>query len=262
MEENGPIIHVLDRKVALRQPAEGFRTSLDSVFLAAACPAADGERVLDMGCGVGGAAFCVLARVPGAHLTGVDIEPDFIAMAKENITLNGREGRADFFLSDIRDFQPSARFDHVICNPPYLESGAYTVSPKAQKAVALGHTDKDIALRDWIDAGFRHVKPAGSLTVIHRADMIDRILQEAGGKFGAAEIFPLWPRAGEAAKRVIVRLLKERKSPAIIHAGLILHGPDGRYTDDAESVLRGMRPIMDHRHTADRRKENAERKRK
>lgn len=228
-------IHVLDKRVRLLQPTAGFRTSLDSVMLAAACPARTGERVLDMGCGVGGAAFCVLERVPGCLVSGVDVQADYVALAERNIALNGREGSAGFVHADIRDYAPEHRFDHVVCNPPYLEEGKHTPSPDAGRAAANGGME----VRDWIDAGFRLLKSGGSLTLIHRADALDRIMQALGKRFGAVETIPLWPRGGETAKRMIVRAVKDRKSPATLHAGIVLHNKDGSYTEEAEAVLRG-----------------------
>lgn len=233
-------IYVLDRAVRLLQPADGgFRTSLDSVFLASACPAGPGDRVLDMGCGVGGAAFCLLRRVPQTHVTGVELQADYAALAAENIPLNGADGRFAIVNTDIRAFAPDAPFDHVICNPPYLEHGAYTPSPDEGKATALGHDDTDMDVAAWVDAGFRRVKSRGSLTMIHRADAVDRIVQAMGKRFGGITIIPLWPRAGEAAKRVIVRAVKDSRSPAIMHPGITLH-EDGEhtYTAAADDILR------------------------
>lgn len=228
-------IYVLDKQVRLRQPAGGFKTSLDSVMLAAACPTAVGDHILDLGAGVGGASFCVLYRVPGTQITGVEIQPDHVALATENIALNNADGRAAFIHADIRDYD-GGPFDHVICNPPYLEAGTHTPSPSEKKARAHGHGET--TLTDFLDAGFRNLKSGGSFTIIHRADMSDKIIQGLGKKFGAIEIIPLWPRAGVAAKRVIIRALKDRRSPAILHAGLVLHEENGDYTPETDAVLR------------------------
>ena len=238
MSVNGVEIHVLDHKVRLLQPEKGFRTSLDSVFLAAGCPAVSGERVLDMGSGVGGAAFCLLWRVAGCHVTGVEIQQSHVALARANIALNGMEGRADFIASDIADYKCAAPFDHVICNPPYLEAGTYTPSASEERAMALGHEGRETSLKDWIDAGFHALKSGGSLTVIHRADMADKIIHGLGKRFGAVEIIPLYPRAGEEAKRVMIRAIQDRKTPARLHAGLVLHEADGSYTKAADAILR------------------------
>jgi tRNA1(Val) A37 N6-methylase TrmN6 len=231
-------IQVLDRRVRLLHPADGFRTSMDSVLLAAACPVQDKDVILDLGCGVGGAGLCVLERVPGVVLRGVDIEALHIELAGQNAQLNSMEDRAEFKMADIRDYR-GALCDHVICNPPYLDAGQYIPSPTKQKVVALYHTDDAVSVQDWVDAGFHNLKDGGSFAMIHRADRSDKIIAALGKRFGAVEIIPLWPRAGEPAKRVIIRALKGRRSPAILHPGIVLHEADGRYTSVADAILRG-----------------------
>ena len=230
-------IYVLDRKVRLLQPEGGFRTSLDSVMLAAAVPARDGESVLDAGCGVGGAAFCLLHRMD-ARLTGIDINAEYIDLAVRNNALNPRQGV--FAVADIRHYPTPAKpvFDHVMMNPPFFEAGAHTPSPNAGRATANGHQEADISLADWIHAAHRLVKSKGSITIIYPATGVDRIVEAMGRRFGAIEIIPLWPKSGEDARRVIVRARKDRQTPARIAAGIILHNPEGGYTLEAERILR------------------------
>jgi tRNA1(Val) A37 N6-methylase TrmN6 len=230
-------VYVLNKQVQLLQTAAGFRTSLDSVFLGAACRAAAGEHILDLGCGVGSAGLCVLWRVPGVRLTGVEVQAESVELARENAALNGVADRCAFEQADIRDFRGRG-FDHVICNPPYLEAGTHMPSPSESLAIARGQRDEEVSLADWIDAAYKALKQQGSFTVIHRADHTDRIVQALGARFGAVEIIPLWPHAGEAAKRVIVRAVKDRKSGAILNPGLVLHEADGAYTPAAERILR------------------------
>ncbi len=238
-------ITLLDKRVKLRQPEGGFRPGLDSVMLAAACPAKSGEHILDLGCGVGSAGFCVLARVSNVHLTGIDIQENCITLARENITLNPTNVTPEFihhsilnyvkFYKDDKAFQS---FDHVICNPPFLEDHNHISSPDETKATAHAHMD-ETTLEDWIKAAFNALKSGGSLTMIHRADHTDQIIRALGKSFGATEIIPLWPKSGKPAKRIIIRTLKHRKSPAKIHQGLVLHEDNGDYTEAAENILRG-----------------------
>ncbi len=228
-------IHVLDGRLELLQPAEGFKTSIDAVLLAAACPVRGGQSILDLGSGIGTAGLCVLARVEGVSLTGVEIQDDHARISYENAVLNGFESRAEFIASDIRAFS-GRKYDHVICNPPYLKAGSYVESTTPAKALAMGG---DVMLGEWVAGAFDHIAGQGSFTIVHRADMIEQIIQAFGKRFGGIEIIPLWPRAGEAAKRVIVRGYKHKKSPAILHAGLALHEDDG-YSAAADRILRGM----------------------
>ncbi len=231
-------IFLLGKKLTLKQPADGFKTGLDAVMLASACPLKAGQTVLDLGCGVGSAGFCVLKRVEGAHLTGVEIQENHVALAQVNAELNNYSKQVEFINADIRSFKCEQKFDHVICNPPYLETGAHLRSPSDEKATAMGHDDDDLTIQDWVDCARRSLSPNGSLTLIHRADFVDKIIQALESKFGAVEIIPLWPKAGTEAKRVIIRALKGRKTPARIHAGLILHDAEGEYTLEAEKILR------------------------
>lgn len=230
-------IYVLDKKLKLLQPEGGFRTSLDSVILAAACPAKPGETVLDLGCGVGSAGLCLLYRVQETALIGVDIQNDSIKLAEKNAALNNMAARAVFTEHDIRTYREKSAH-HVVCNPPFLESGTHLISPDEKLARARGHQDRDTTLQNWIDAGFHNLKPLGSLTMIHRADHTDKIIQALGKRFGATDIIPLWPKTGVEAKRVIIRTWKNRKTPARLHPGIVLHNRDGAYTAAADEILR------------------------
>ena len=91
----------LGGRVLVRQPETGFRSGLDAVFLAAACSAADGDRVLEAGCGAGAAALCLLARVPGAHVTGVEIDPGLAALARANAEDNGVSSRFEIVAANV-----------------------------------------------------------------------------------------------------------------------------------------------------------------
>ena len=237
------IIEVLGGDVRLRQSEGGFRTSIDAVLLAAACPAKPLEHILDLGCGLGSASFCLLNRVQASTLKGIDILPEAIALAEENAELNRMSDRAKFECIDIRDFE-ALEFHHVICNPPYLDAGEHVRSPDEARATAMGFLDEDIDLADWVNCAHRCIKGQGSLTLIHRADQIDDIIITLGKRFGAIEIIPLWPRHNREAKRVIVRAYKHRKSPAHIHPGLVLHKSEGGYTNEAEDILRKGKPIV------------------
>lgn len=236
-------ISVLNGALQLHQIDGGFKTSIDAVLLAAACPAQGGDHILDLGCGVGSAGLCVLARINDTHLAGLDIQRDHIEAARQNSALNNISKRCVFKCIDIRNHGESA-FDHVICNPPYEEAGAHLVSPNAKNATARGHLDKNITIEDWVKCAFDSVKSGGSFTIIHKAAKTQSIIRALGKSFGATEIIPLWPKAGKEAKRVIIRTIKHRKSPSRLHAGLVLHNADGTYTDAANAILRNKEALL------------------
>lgn len=226
---------LLGGRVRLLQPGGGgYRAAIDPVLLAAAVPARDGEAVLDVGVGTGAALLCLMARCPGVAATGLELAPEHAALAERSLALNGWRGR--IVTGDLRARPAPVEgnaFDHVLTNPPYHGPG--TRPPDDHRA---GAHMEEVPLADWLGFCLRMLRPKGVLTLIHRADRLDGILAALAGKAGAVEVIPLWPKAGQAAKRVIVRARKGARTPAVLHPGLVLHGSDGAFTAEAQAILR------------------------
>jgi tRNA1(Val) A37 N6-methylase TrmN6 len=74
--------------------------------------------------------------------------------------------------------------------------------------------------------------------VIHRADRLDEVLAGLAGRAGAVVVIPLWPKAGEAAKRVVVQARRGARTPLRLAPGVVLHQADGSATPAAQALLR------------------------
>lgn len=228
---------LLRGRVKLAQPLGGYRVAIDPVLLAAAVPAVGGDRVLDLGCGVGAAALCLLARVPGTEVTGLEQQPELARLAQENATANGWDERFAVLEGDLLrppDAVAAGGFDHVMANPPYLEAGRADVSEDPLRAAA--NIEGEAKLTDWIAALTQSVRRKGTVTVIHRADRLPELLAALHGRAGEIVVFPLWPSSGRDAKRVIVRARVDVATPTRISPGLVLH-QDGSFTPEARVVL-------------------------
>jgi release factor glutamine methyltransferase len=79
--------------------------------------------VLDLGTGTGALLLAVLSELPAASGVGVDLKPEAAALAARNAARLGLAGRARFLAGDWAAAL-AGRFDLVLCNPPYIESGA------------------------------------------------------------------------------------------------------------------------------------------
>ena len=104
-----------------------------------------GERikVLDVGTGSGCIAISLKKAHPEWQVTGIDISPEAIEVAKENAKRNGV--KVEFKLADIFDF--NGDFDLVVSNPPYIcESEKASMRPNVlnyEPATALFVPDED-----------------------------------------------------------------------------------------------------------------------
>jgi len=235
----------LGGRLSVVQPKTGHRAGSDAVFLAAAVGAQAGESVLDAGAGVGVAGLCLLARVPKTTVTAVEIDQRQCALAAENAARNGVSDRFAAIRADVtgpaKDLAAAGLiregYDQVMANPPFYMEGAVRAAPNASRAAA--HVMPRGELARWVRFLTTMAAPKGALTVIHRADCLGALLDLLQDRFGDLAVFPLFPKAPEPAVRVIVQGRKGSRAGLRLLAGLVLHGPDGAYTAEAESVLRG-----------------------
>ncbi|WP_299151971.1 methyltransferase [uncultured Tateyamaria sp.] len=226
----------LGGKLHLWQPRAGYRAGVDPVLLAASVPAKAGETVLDLGCGVGAAALCLGARVPGLDLVGVERQGAYAALARRN--------GLKVFETDLTNL-PTAlhelQFDHVLANPPFFDRRAGRSAADQGRERARGH---DTPLAAWIDAAARRLRYRGYLHMIHRAERLPELLAGTTGRLGSPEVWPICPRIGRPAELVIFRARKEGRAQFCLHPPIILHKGarherDGiSYVPEIEAVLR------------------------
>jgi tRNA1(Val) A37 N6-methylase TrmN6 len=224
---------LLGGRIRLLQSRRGYRVAVDAVLLAAAVHPGPGERVLDLGTGVGSVALCIAKRVPGCTIFGVELQPALAQLAQRNATRNGFGDRIHTIVHDIAQPLPAelGSFEQVVTNPPYMAAAAADPPPDRSKALATVESSAD--LRRWLEVATGALKPEGTLTLIHRADRLEEIATHLVRlRWGALTIKRLPP-----APRVLVRA---RRGPPSVNesAPLVLHNPEGGYTEAAELVLR------------------------
>ncbi len=231
---------LLDGRVRLRQSADGYRAGMDAALLAAACDAKAGARVIEAGCGPGAALLAAAARRPDMRFTGVERDPRALALAAENIALNGMGDRVDALGGDVTaPFKATglAPFDAAMANPPYFDDPAALRGPAPAKTAAW---IADGGLDAWTAFLLKAVRDGGTITVIHRADRLADLLGQLGARAGSFRVRPVQPYAQTPAKRVLVRAIKGGKAPLVLLPALVLHQPGGAHSEAAEAILRGI----------------------
>lgn len=177
---------VWDRSMTLVSGAGVFsRGHLDhatAVLFRETEPPAPG-RVLDLGCGYGVIGLAIALAVPGATVTGVDVNERALLLAGENAAALGV---ADRFTATTPSGVPEGEFDEIWSNPP----------------IRIGKAALHELLLTWLP----RLAPGGrAVMVVGKnlgADSLQRWLTEQG-----------WPTERVASAKGF-RVLQTRRSPA------------------------------------------------
>ena len=232
--------YLLNQKVKIFQPTNGYRASTDAVLLAAfPQKIKSGDRFLDIGSGTGAISLCLAHRLQEQNIKiyGFELQSELTELANMSATANNFSHFLHYHNTDISQPnipEPTNSFQHVITNPPYSKDDMK--SPNLSKSLAHNFSATD--LKSWIHFCLKMLAPYGYFYMINRAEALPQILTFLQDKAGEINIIPLYSKSQQNAKRVIVTARKNSKAPAIIHPPFIIHNDDSSYTTKAEQILR------------------------
>ncbi len=237
---------ILGGKLSILQPRNGPRAAIDAIFLASAVPGRLDQYslVLDAGAGSGVVSLALACRLKGISCIGIDLEPQLVELAKFNSERNGLSDRVRFLVGDVRQSSLMGRntaltregFDHVVANPPYyIDGSARKSSHKFKDRAHFQGTDE---LDAWVRFLTSALRAKGTLTMIHVPEILTQLLNCLDGRFGSLSVFPLFPKKGRKASRILVQGVKASRAPLTLMPGLVLHESNGEYTVRAQEILR------------------------
>jgi tRNA1(Val) A37 N6-methylase TrmN6 len=233
---------VLGGRLLLRQPRKGHRVGHDAILLAAASSARAGDHLVDLGAGVGAAGLAVARRVPDVVVTLVEIDAALVTLARENAARNDLAERVRAVCLDVAasaaafaaaGLQPGAAH-HVLMNPPFNAAQ----NPSPDRGRRLAHASRHDTPARWLRTAARLLRPAGTVTLIWRADGPAAVLAALAGGFGGTAVLPIHPKPAAPAIRVLIRAVKGSRAPLVLLPGFFLADEEGKPTAEAEAVLR------------------------
>ncbi|WP_308636590.1 class I SAM-dependent methyltransferase [Paenibacillus silvisoli] len=154
----------------------GSRVLLDALELV------DNAKVLDVGCGYGPMGITAAKLAPNGQVTMIDVNERAVALAAENVKLNGIANAA-VLQSDVYEQVKGRSFDTIITNPP-IRAG------------------KDVVHRIF-EEGAELLAPGGSMWVV--------IQKKQGAPSAAAKLEAVFGNVEEVTKEKGYRILRAWK---------------------------------------------------
>lgn len=127
------------------------------------------ENILELCTGSGCLAIMMADAFPNSVVDAVDISPDALAVAEQNIRNYQLEGRVNPIQSDLYQNVPFKKYDMIITNPPYVNSDSMSKLPQEylrEPQIALdGGSDGMDLVRKIIAGAAERLTPNGILMV-------------------------------------------------------------------------------------------------
>lgn len=239
MQEKYTSDYLLDKKVKIFQPVDGYRASSDAVLLAAFVEnLPEGAKVLDVGSGTGAVALCLAARFQKQNISidGAELQPQLAELANYSAKQNGFDFVRfhNFDIYEKPHFLLPCSYDVVVTNPPYSDHDM----PSPNKSKALAHNHNNSNLSRWLKFCLKMTKPFGKIYVVNRCEALPEICSSLANYVGNITILPIYSKKGQEAKRILVMLQKDSKAPSRILPPFVMHDENGAYTEAAEEILR------------------------
>lgn len=165
--------------------------------------------VLDIGTGTGLIALMMAQRLPQAKVTAIDIDPDAVTQATDNVAQSPFASQICVLQTDIRHL-PTQRFNIIVSNPPYFVQSL--TCPSDQRTTARHVTDFDH--RELVNQIARLLAPNGLAAIIlpHEcAPQIDAYARQVG--LAIVSQTNIFTTKRKPAKRVVLQLVWQELIP-------------------------------------------------
>ncbi len=215
-----------------------FQPSTDSFVLSAFPKLKNGEQVCDLGCGSGLLGLLLLARENRLKVTGVDIQPEPLVLARRAAEENGLAEKLTFLQADLchlKGVLEANSFDLVVSNPPYFRAGSgYTASGVSRQTAREENT---CTIEDVCTAAARLLRFGGRFAVVFRPERLaDLFCAMRAVKLEPKTLRFVHHRPDSAPSLILAEGKLGGKSGLTIAPPLILHDAEGNPSAEMNEI--------------------------
>lgn len=245
MESNGVKINEYERVddlqckgLQLIQDPERFCFGMDAVLLSGFVKAGKKDKILDICTGNGIIPVLLSAKTEAAHITGLEIQPEAVDLARRSIQMNNLTEKIDIVegdLKEITNFFPKASMDVVTCNPPYMV-GQHGLQNEADHKSIARH-EILCNLEDVVSAATNTLKPGGNFYMVHRPfRLAEIIVMLTKYKLEPKRMRLVYPFVDKEPNMVLIEAKRGAKPRITIEEPLIVYKSPGEYTDEIYEI--------------------------
>lgn len=185
-----------------------MKVGIDGVLLGAWADVSNTFHVLDIGTGSGLIAL-MLAQRCEAQITGIDIEPNAVIQANENVNDSPWKDRINIEQTALQDFAGNSteKYDLIVSNPPYFVDSLK--NPDDKRTIAR-HTDS-LSNLELLSYSNILLLPQGKLAVILPVSQGLEMIENAENiNLFCNKITYVYPKPNTEIKRVLLEFSRER----------------------------------------------------
>lgn len=228
-------------RLLIYQDETVFKFTIDPILAATFLRARPEERILDLGTGGGVIPLWLAGYRDYLHITGLEIQPEVAALARENLRLNGLEDRITIITGDLRELPNELvgeQFPWIVSNPPYWSAATSRLT--GIPALDQAKFELTCTIEDVAKAARRLAKGNGRLVMVHLPERLPDILgvfRQYG--FEPKRLLMVHAKPGEPPNRILIEGQRNGKPHLHVLPPLYVRDERGEFTEEMERIYEG-----------------------
>lgn len=169
--------HILFDGFKIIQDDRFLKLTQDTALLSDFVKVKKGERVFDIGVGIGSLSLLLLVKNNDIYTDGIEILPGAAEIAMENFKINGFEGRGNVTVGDMKDIRDtgSNKYEVCVCNPPYFDKARGKSA--CVDTVAASRSEENADIFDVVKAAKCVLKWGGRLFFCYKPERLESAMR-------------------------------------------------------------------------------------